>query len=195
MEETESRPTMDFRSHILTELALSERIIRKGMGVAPRFTVFAPDGAHTAMVELPDGEQERSKQLSAIRGFMIFKAARGFLLASEIIDPDVISVIAVRRSEVIGALKHINRDPLSFGKTEWFGRENLPRSYVQSHLPLVFSAPKTVLAILEGNQPADLTLKQLMYLTDSRRIGPSRAASLGLSPESCDPGNPTAQTT
>ena len=136
MEETESRPTMDFRSHILTELALSERIIRKGMGVAPRFTVFAPDGLYTAMVELPDGEQERSKQLSAIRGFMIFKAARGFLLASEIIDPDVISVIAVRRSEVIGALKHINRDPLSFGKTEWFGRENCHLSHATPEIPL-----------------------------------------------------------
>ena len=149
MEETESRPTMDFRSHILTELALSERIIRKGMGVAPRFTVFAPDAAHTAMVELPDGEQERSKQLSAIRGFMIFKAAHGFLLASEIIDPDVISVIAVRRSEVIGALKHINRDPLSFGKTEWFGRENVDDAVINLLPPKSLSITHGELAEIE----------------------------------------------
>ena len=131
---------MDFRSHILTELALSERIIRKGMGVAPRFTVFAPDGTYTAMVELPDGEQERSKQLSAIRGFMIFKAARGFLLASEIIDQDVISVIA-------GA-------PI--------GSHRRSETY--------------------QSRPAELWQNGVVR---SRK----------LSPESCDPGNPTAQTT
>ena len=113
------------------------------MGVAPRFTVFAPDGAHSAMVELPDGEQERSKQLSAIRGFMIFKAAHGFLLA------DVISVIAVRRSEVIGALKHINRDPLSFGKTEWFGRENVDDAVIDLLPPKSLSITHGELAEIE----------------------------------------------
>ncbi len=44
-------------------------------------------------------------------------------------------------------------------------RERLPRSYVQAHLPLAFLAPRIVVAILEGRQPADLTLKRLMYRT------------------------------
>jgi hypothetical protein len=39
------------------------------------------------------------------------------------------------------------------------------RSYVQAHLPLAFLAPRIVVAILEGRQPADLTLKRLMYRT------------------------------
>ena len=45
-------------------------------------------------------------------------------------------------------------------------REQLPRSYVQAHLPLAFLAPSIIGAILEGRQPADLSLKQLMYRTD-----------------------------
>jgi hypothetical protein len=45
-------------------------------------------------------------------------------------------------------------------------REQLPRSYVQAHLSLAFLAPSIVNAILEGRQPADLSLKQLMYRTD-----------------------------
>jgi DNA invertase Pin-like site-specific DNA recombinase len=45
-------------------------------------------------------------------------------------------------------------------------REQLPRSYVQAHLPLAFLAPSIVGAILKGRQPADLSLKQLMYRTD-----------------------------
>ena len=44
-------------------------------------------------------------------------------------------------------------------------RENLPASYVRSHLPLAFLAPSIVTAVLEGRQPADLTLKHLMYRT------------------------------
>ena len=45
-------------------------------------------------------------------------------------------------------------------------REQLTRSYVQAHLPLAFLAPSIVGAILEGRQPVDLSLKQLMYRTD-----------------------------
>jgi site-specific DNA recombinase len=45
-------------------------------------------------------------------------------------------------------------------------REQLTRSYVQAHLPLAFLAPSIVGEILEGRQPADLSLKQLMYRAD-----------------------------
>ena len=44
-------------------------------------------------------------------------------------------------------------------------REQLPRSYVQAHIPLACLAPRIIHAILEGRQPVDLTLKQLMYRT------------------------------
>jgi hypothetical protein len=50
--------------------------------------------------------------------------------------------------------------------SELAARERLPRSYVQAHLPLAFLAPRIVVAILEGRQPADLNLKRLMYRTD-----------------------------
>lgn len=45
-------------------------------------------------------------------------------------------------------------------------REQLPRSYVQAHMPLACLAPRIIQAILEGRQPEDLTLKQLMYRTE-----------------------------
>jgi len=44
-------------------------------------------------------------------------------------------------------------------------RERLPSSYVRSHLPLALLAPSIVTAVLEGRQPADLSLKHLMYRT------------------------------
>ena len=58
-------------------------------------------------------------------------------------------------------------------------REKLPRSYVQAHLPLAFLAPKIVRAILDGKQPADLSLKQLMYRTDLSVDWASQTSRLG----------------
>ena len=58
-------------------------------------------------------------------------------------------------------------------------REKLPRSYIQAHLPLAFLAPKIVRAILDGKQPADLSLKQLMYRTDLPVDWASQTSQLG----------------
>ena len=58
-------------------------------------------------------------------------------------------------------------------------REQLTRSYVQAHLALAFLAPSIVGAILEGRQPADLSLKQLMYRTDLAVSWTSQRQQLG----------------
>ena len=58
-------------------------------------------------------------------------------------------------------------------------REQLTRSYVQAHLPLAFLAPSIVGEILEGRQPADLSLKQLMYRTDLAASWNSQRQQLG----------------
>ena len=58
-------------------------------------------------------------------------------------------------------------------------REQLTRSYVQAHLPLAFLAPSIVGEILEGRQPADLSLKQLMYRTDLAVSWNSQRQQLG----------------
>ena len=59
-------------------------------------------------------------------------------------------------------------------------REQLTRSYVQAHLPLAFLAPSIVGAILEGRQPADLSLKKLMYRTDLAVSWTTQRQQLGI---------------
>jgi hypothetical protein len=116
--------TLD-RKAILDELAVSRTIVSDGHEVVLRFTVSAPGGPYVVWVQLPDDEAGRAKQLLAVRGFMIWKAASGFTLANELIKPDTISVVAVTRSEVAGALQRIHRLPARFDNPEWFGRENV----------------------------------------------------------------------
>ena len=59
-------------------------------------------------------------------------------------------------------------------------REQLTRSYVQAHLPLAFLAPSIIGTILEGRQPADLSLKQLMHRTDLAVSWTTQRQQLGI---------------
>ena len=77
---------MDLRSHILIQLATSERIVRDGDEVVPRFTIVTPEGPHIVVAQLPDGEKEHAEQLFVVRAFMIWKAASGFTFANKLIS-------------------------------------------------------------------------------------------------------------
>ena len=71
-------------------------------------------------------------------------------------------------------------------------RHGLPSSYVRAHLPLAFLAPSMISAMLEGRQPADLSLKQVMYRTNlaldwtqqRRQLGFDRWLSFHVGPAS-----------
>jgi hypothetical protein len=117
--------TMDPRETILAELELSQRIVGDLHEVVPRFSIRAPDGTHTVIVQLTHDLADRIKRMQVVRSFMIWKAAHGFILASELVEPDAISVVAVTRADAIGALQRIHRKPLSFDAPEWFGREKI----------------------------------------------------------------------
>jgi hypothetical protein len=116
---------VDPRETILAELYMSQCIVRDGHEVVPRFSIQAPDGAHSVMIQLSDNVADRAKRMQAVRSFMIWKAAHGFILANELAELDAISVVAVTRADAIGALQRIYRNPLSFDPPEWLGRESI----------------------------------------------------------------------
>ena len=113
------------RSEILDELSLSERIVRDGHEVVPRFRIIAPDGEHTMMVQLPDDLAARNERMQVVRAFMIWKAATAFVQSTELIEPNAIASVAVTRAGAIGALRRITCKPMVFGEFEWFGRESV----------------------------------------------------------------------
>jgi len=76
-------------------------------------------------------------------------------------DPALVRAIA-RAHTWFEDIKHARVRDLS----DLARRENLPRSYIQAHLPLAFLSPSIVKAILDGRQPPGLSLKQLMTRTN-----------------------------
>src|SRR4051794_10588177 len=136
------------RDIILTELAFSRSVVADGTEVVPRFTIFAPDGPHYIMVQMPEEPAERAERLLKVRLFMIWKAASGFVLANELLIPEAISVVAVTRRGVIGAFKYIDRSPLTFNESEWFGSENVRKKMLELLPPQTLTVTHDELAII-----------------------------------------------
>jgi len=137
------------RALILEELAFSQRVVREGHEVVPRFRILAPDGEHTVMVQLPDDLSERVERMRVVRAFMIWKAATGFVHSSELITPDAITACAVTREDVTGGLQRIRRKPLGFGEVEWFGRESIGDDVLQLLPPRVMTLDQRDLEFID----------------------------------------------
>ena len=108
------------RSTMLDELALSERIVRDGHEIVPRFRVITPEGEWIVFVPLPDDLAERQRRFRLVGAFMAWKMATAFVLCNELFEPDAISAAYVSRNERVLVLRKISRKPLSFGEPVWF---------------------------------------------------------------------------
>src|SRR5262245_51947282 len=116
---------MSLRSVILDELAASERIVRNGNEVVPRYHIGAPDGEYIIFAQVSDDLRQRERRMQLIAGFMAWTFAQWFVLAGQLVDPDAISECGISRDERIGALKEISRSPLSFGEVQWFDSRSI----------------------------------------------------------------------
>lgn len=111
------------KNKMLEELRLSVGIILSGEEVVPRFRVTTPEGDWTVFVPLPDDMAERQRRMQLLYGFMAWKGATGFIMASELMEPDCVVVGGVTREEVLMVSRPILRKPLTVGPIEWVGPE------------------------------------------------------------------------
>ena len=102
------------------EMALSERVVRSGHDVVPRFRVFTPEGHFLILIPLPDEPIERERRMRLVAAFMALKLARGFVLSSELRSFDALCSFWVSTDRKIGLLHRIiRRTPVEFGLDEW----------------------------------------------------------------------------
>ena len=94
--------SLNTRRDILEELRISRKIVARGMEVTPRLVVYSPTGTHTLILPLPDDENERLAHFRVARLFMVWTAATGFILSTELKIPDAITATLVTRDEVTG---------------------------------------------------------------------------------------------
>jgi hypothetical protein len=109
---------MLYEATLLEELAFSEKVIRAGHEVVPRFRVFSHEGEFCVLVPLPGEADSRAQALRQVATFMAMKLASGFILACELVEPDALMALAVSRKGAEGYVMPIIREPLSFGARE-----------------------------------------------------------------------------
>ena len=119
------------RAKMLEELALSERIVRDGAEVVPRFRVITHEGEWIVFVPLPDALEERQRRMQLVGAFMCWKLATGFILCNELSQPDAISVAYVGRDDRALVLREINRKPPAFGAPQWFDESAIGHEVLQ----------------------------------------------------------------
>ena len=134
---------------------------------ALKLPVLSPDEPHTHAIVVPVRITKRGIEQKLIIG--------GGVMATVARDETLVKAVA-RAYSWFEDIRMRRVNDLS----ELAVREQLTRSYVQAHLPLAFLAPSIVGAILEGRQPADLSLKQLMYRTDLAVSWTTQRQQLGI---------------
>ena len=104
---------------LMDELALSERLIRGGSDVLPRFRIFAPEGQYVVFMPPPEGSDEAARRMILMSEFMAWKMAIGFVFSAELKDPRAIASYCVMRAITLGFMRRVSwRAGLAFGATE-----------------------------------------------------------------------------
>ncbi len=141
---------MDLTKAILEELVSSQRIIRSGVELTPRFTVFAPEGKYVAFMSLPEDPEERGVTLRLVRLFMVAKAARAFMLATELHTPAAHMAVAVTREKAKAGVQRVSRQPLRFHEVEWHGADGIDANLLSLLPPKVIALSGEDLELMHG---------------------------------------------
>jgi hypothetical protein len=96
------------RDVVLADLRRAKRLIeRLGDEIAPQFRIASPEGDYWIALTLPPDTAERAHRLQLVSDFMVLKSSSGFVLSTEIKEPDAIITIGITRVECLG-----NRSPM-----------------------------------------------------------------------------------
>lgn len=107
------------KERILDELRFSCGVVLSREEVVPRFLVLTPDRDWTIFAPLPNDMGERLRRLRLVHGFLAWKSATGFVLSTELREPDCVLSAGVTRKGVTCAARPILRKPLMVGAIEW----------------------------------------------------------------------------
>jgi hypothetical protein len=105
-------------------------IIKVQDEIEPQFRFSTPHGDYHLAVTLPADDNERRTMFRRVSAFMAWKQARGFTLASELVQPDAVYCLGVTAGEALACYSPIRRTPRpwtkeSFGPIAWMGRAQI----------------------------------------------------------------------
>jgi hypothetical protein len=107
------------RGALQRELELSERIMREGEAVVPRFRVETRYGTFAVFAPVAGNRRDRIRNASLVKAFMMWKLAHWFVMSAEARGPDGIVSVLIARNHRLAIRRGIRRTPLRFSDPEW----------------------------------------------------------------------------
>ena len=123
-----------FKELVPSDLLRRQRLVRliddEG-GIDPQFRIATPEGDIGIAMTLAPDARERLDQMHVLKMFMAWKMALGFIMTTELHEPDAILAAGVNRKETLAVMSTISRKPLRFGEPEWLSPDAVSDEVLQ----------------------------------------------------------------
>lgn len=115
------------RDLVLADLRRAQRLIERVHPdpIDPQFRIASPEGDYWIGITLTDKPKERTRRLRLVSDFMAWKLSPGFVLATELAEPDAVLSVGVTHNEFYALVATIERRPLKFSGPRLLRRENM----------------------------------------------------------------------
>jgi hypothetical protein len=112
---------------VQADLERAQRLIQKVHPdpIDPQFRVASPEGDWWIGITLTENAKERARRLALVSDFMAWKLSPGFILASELHEPDAVLCLGLQPNEYWVLIALIERKPLTFSTPKFVKRENM----------------------------------------------------------------------
>lgn len=112
---------------VQADLERAQRLIRKvdPDPIDPQFRIASPEGDWWIGITLTENAKERARRLALVSDFMAWKLSPGFILASELHEPDAVLCLGLRHNDYYALISLIEREPLGFSTPKLVKRENM----------------------------------------------------------------------
>lgn len=110
-----------------TDLERAQQLVRKThpAPIDPQFRIASSEGDWRIAITLTENAKERARRLALVSDFMAWKLSPGFVLATELHEPDALVRVGVRHDSYAALISLIRREPLGFGPAKLLKRENI----------------------------------------------------------------------
>jgi hypothetical protein len=112
---------------VQADLERAQRLIRKVHPdpIDPQFRIASPEGDWWIGITLTENAKERARRLALVSDFMAWKLSPGFILASELHEPDAVLSLGLQHNDYCALISLIEGKPLAFSTPKLVKRENM----------------------------------------------------------------------